>query len=129
MGKDVREVENLLCIKGGQNKMENKELKQLAIDIVMNKVFGTFLMKKSDMHNLSVVFMPFIALTEKHRDQMVDDNIVHIYEYYDKAGPISVNRMPCFSSMCLINKTNWEKVVKYIEQYGEKVKSFLGEDE
>jgi hypothetical protein len=109
--------------------MEEKDLKQLAIDVSENKVFGTFHMNESDSRNLSVVFMPLIFLNDEQRKEMVDDNIVHFYEYYDKAGPRSVNGMPCFFSVCRINKDDWNKTVKYIKEYEMRVKSFLDRKE
>ena len=45
--------------------MVEKDLRQLAVDIVEQKVFGTFLMSENDMNCLYVVFMPFIALSEE----------------------------------------------------------------
>jgi hypothetical protein len=109
--------------------MDEKELKQLAIDISENKVFGTFHMNKCEIANLSAVFMPVIFMTDEQRKESSDNNIVHFYEYYDKAGPRSVNGMPCFFSMCQINKNDWDKVVKYIKEYEVRVKSFLDKDE
>ena len=60
---------------------------------------------------------------------MRDRDIIHIYEYYDKAGPRSVNGMPCFMSHREISKNDWEKIVKYIKQYEIRVQSFLGKED
>ena len=109
--------------------MEEKELRQLAIDVSEKKVFGTFHMSENDMNCLQSVFMPIVFMSEEQRQKLVDDNIIHFYEYYDKAGPRAINGMPCFTSMMNINKQNWEKVVKYIKEYEVKVKSFLNKDE
>lgn len=105
--------------------MEEIELKQLAIDISENKVFGTFHMSKNDMKYIQVVFIPLIAMTKDQRQKLVDNEVVHFYEYYNKAGPRSVNGMPCFFSMYNITKNDWIKTVKYIKQYKVKVQSFL----
>ena len=106
--------------------MEEKELRQLAIDISENKVFGTFHMKDSEMEtNLGMVFMPFVFMSEEQRKEMIDKKVVHFYEYIDKAGPRSVNGMPCFFSMKNIIQKDWKKIVKYIKEYGIRVKSFL----
>jgi len=109
--------------------MDDKELKQLAIDISENKVFGTFHMNKCEIANLSAVFMPVVFMTDEQRQESSDNNIVHFYEYYDKAGPRSVNGMPCFFSMCQINEDDWKKVVKHIKEYEVRVKSFLDKKE
>jgi len=109
--------------------MDEKELKQLAIDISENKVFGTWQMNKCDIAHLYVVFMPVTFMTDEQRKELETNNIIHFYEYYDKAGPRSVNGMPCFFSLCQINENDWEKVVKYIKEYEVRVKSFLDKNE
>lgn len=109
--------------------MEEKELKQLAIDISENKVFGTFHMNESEMSNMSYVFMPLVFMKEEQKQAMIDKKVVHFYEYYDKAGPRSVNGMPCFFSMSHINQDNWKKIVKYIKEYEVRVKTFLDKEE
>ena len=105
--------------------MEDKELRQLAIDISENKVFGTFCMNKCEIAHMGAVFMPLMFLNDKQKKEMSDNKVVHLYEYYDKAGPRSINGMPCFFSFAQINKDDWEKIVKYIKKYEIKVKSFL----
>lgn len=109
--------------------MDEKELKQLAIDVSENKVFGTWLMSEADMNHLYVVFMAFLGTDENYIKKLKENNIIHFYEYYDKAGPRSVNGMPCFFSHHLIDKDDWKKVVKYIRQYEARVKTFLDKDE
>ena len=110
--------------------MNDKELKQLAIDISEGKVFGTFHMRPDDMErNMAVVFMPLVFMNEKQRKKLEDEKVAHFYEYIDQAGPRSVNGMPCFFSMRNIDQENWEKVVKYIKEYETRVSSFLDKKE
>ena len=108
---------------------EEKELRQLAIDIVENKVFGTFHMNKCEISNMSAVFIPISFMNDEQRKEMSDNKVVHLYEYYDKAGPRSVNGMPIFMSMMNIVEEEWKKIVKYIAEYEIKVKSFLDKKE
>ena len=110
--------------------MEEKELRQLAIDIEERKVFGTFNMSINDMNCLQSVFMPIAFMNEEQRQKFIKNDIIHFYEYYDKAaGKMSINGMPCFGSMRSINKQDWEKVVRYIKEYQVKVKSFLNKND
>ncbi len=109
--------------------MEEKELRQLALDIAENKVFGTFHMNENEINHLHVVFMPFIGVDAKRAKEMSDNDIIHVYEYYDKAGPRSVNGMPCFFSMNQINQTDWKKIRQYIDEYRIKKNSFLDKKE
>jgi len=109
--------------------MNEKELKQLAIDIVENKVFGTWQMNENDLSHMHIVFMPLIAISDETKQEMRSNNTIHLYEYYDKAGPRSVNGMPCFFSFRSISKDDWDKVLKYAKEYEIRVKSFLNKNE
>jgi len=105
--------------------MKEKELRQLAVDIAENKVFGTFHMNKCEIANISMVFMPLAFMADEQKQKMSDNKVVHLYEYYDKEGPRSVNGMPIFMSMNNIVSKDWKKIVKYIGEYEIKKKSFL----
>ena len=107
--------------------MEEKELRQLAIDIAENKVFGTFHMNKCEIANMSSVFMPLVFMTDEQREKMSKDKVVHLYEYYSEAGPRSVNGMPCFMSVRNIVNKDWKKIVKFIAEYNRKKTTFLNE--
>ena len=109
--------------------MEEKDLKQLAIDIAEDKVFGTFHMNKCEIANMSAVFMPLVFMTDEQRQKMSDNKVVHLYEYYNKAGPRSINGMPTFMSMRNIVSKDWKKVIKYIKKYKARVKTFLDKEE
>jgi hypothetical protein len=106
--------------------MGTKELKQLAMDIIDNKVFGTWNLKNPETE-FSMVFMISFFFKEEQIDQFKKDEIIHFYEYYDKAGPRSVNGMPCFFSCKIINKENWRQVVRYVEKYERTKNKFLDE--
>ena len=42
------------------------------------------------------IFIPLIFMNEEQRDDMVKKGTLHIFEYYDKAGPRSINGYPIF---------------------------------
>ena len=105
--------------------MEEKELKQLAIEISENKVFGTFHIKDCTVDKTTMVFMPLLFMEDESKQELIDNEITHIYEYVEKAGPRSINGMPVFMSFRTISKTDWGKTCKYIKEYEIKVKSFL----
>lgn len=109
--------------------MDEKELKQLSIDISENKVFGTFHMNKCEIANMGMVFMPILFMEEEQRQSLRDKKVVHFYEYYTNAGPRSVNGMPCFMTVRSITENDWKKIVKYIKEYEVRVKSFLDKEE
>ncbi len=105
--------------------MTEKQLRLLAIDIAEKRVFGTWQMNEDEMKFLKFVFTPFIFIGEKQRQEMTDNEIIHFFEYYREAGPMAINGLPTFLTMLHITKTDWEKVVRYIEEYKARVKSFL----
>lgn len=94
-----------------QPKNDPAFLTQLAIDIESGKVF-------TDRHCRDVVdvrtaFMPimFGAL------QSIEPNTLGmIYERLSEAGPRSVNGMPCFFSMKLLNTEDAEFVISEIQR-------------
>lgn len=95
--------------------LKKSELSKLAKDIATNKVFCSCWMPEHDQKNLlGMVFMPlaFGALKDYPRD-MVDD-IGFVYEYYDKAGPRSINGYPIFFSCAFVSKADAKRI-------GEKV--------
>ena len=106
--------------------METKELKQLSMDIIDNKVFGTWNLKDPE-RELPMVFMVSIFFKEEQLKEMKEKEVVHLYEYYDKAGPRSVNGLPCFFSCYNINKNDWNEVVKYVKGYKRTKDKFLDE--
>jgi hypothetical protein len=82
------------------------ELEKLAWDVVGGQVFGTW----SHPEAAKLSFMVLMFLDNEQRQQMRDAKIVHIYEYIDKAGPRSINGLPSFMSMQLLDETDAEKL-------------------
>jgi len=80
------------------------ELEKLAQDIVGGRVFGSW--DIDDLGMVRMVFLPLAFVDKDFSDRMKAANIVHIYEYVDKAGPRSVNGMPIFMSMNLLDETD-----------------------
>lgn len=98
-----------------------EELTQLAIDVVTNKVFMT-----QDIQAIDSAFMVILALLDdESRQKMIDAKPVAFYEYYEKAGPRSVNGYPSFFSMQWIPEEEWQVFwpifeEKYNALYGEQ---------
>ena len=109
--------------------MEDKELKKLAIDIVENKVFGTFHMNKCEIANMGMIFMPLLFMSDEQKQELSNNKAVHFYEYLTEAGPRSVNGFPTFMSVRNIVEKDWKKIVKYMAKYEARVSSFLNEGE
>lgn len=89
-----------------------KDLKQLAMDIVEGKVFGTWDMREGDVKLIPNIFMPSLF----YEGDMPEDT-VHFYEYLNLAGPRSINGYPIFHSMYILNKKELEELQVYVDKY------------
>jgi|TARA_Y100000034_G_C6910429_1_gene424495 hypothetical protein len=107
----------------------DKELKELAVDIFENKVFGTWAFRDDqEMESLmGMVFMPFLFMSQEDKAKLTAAKVHHIYEYYDQAGPRSINGKPIFMSMRFILDTEWVKIKKYVEKLEAYRKDFVGD--
>jgi len=86
------------------------ELETLAWDIMAGKVFGTWDLRDANPGSLAMTFMIVAFMEQEHREALKANDIVHLYEYMDKAGPRSVNGMPSFMSACYLDKADARKL-------------------
>ena len=93
------------------------ELETLAWDIIGGKVFGSWDIKNPDMLRMSFMVLAFMEAT--HMDEIKQNDIAHVYEYMDKAGPRSVNGMPCFFSASYLNKADALKLLMRCQEIAE----------
>jgi|APSaa5957512535_1039671.scaffolds.fasta_scaffold158137_3 hypothetical protein len=107
----------------------DKELRELAFYIFENKVFGTWSFHSdAEMNNLmGMVFMPILFMPLDEREKLVEE-VIHIYEFYDQAGPRSINGKPIFMSCRFITKEEWPKITKYVDELIKQRKEFMGEE-
>lgn len=102
--------------------MSDDELRKFVSDYCSNQIFCLQNINPAHQDSLlATVFMPiaFGALADYPPDVLKE--IGTIYEYYDKAGPRSVNGYPCFVSMRLMWKADWERAVKAIKKHQKKL--------
>lgn len=98
-----------------------QELKQLALDISDGKVFGSWDIPEGQDHMLGSIFMVLLFLTEDQRKEKPHA----IYEYFDKAGPRSVNGFPIFMSCHYLSKEETTQLQALVELIHEQKKQFL----
>ena len=115
MIEEMREGE-LPCTKPRQ--MSDEQLRQLCIDIYAGKVF-------TDRHcnspqDIGMVFM-VVGLGGLNND----DEPEMIYEYLDKAGPRSVNGMPMFMSVNVMNRADFRAWLPMYIEYEKAQQEFL----
>lgn len=102
----------------------SEEIRQLALDAFKGNIFfATMIPDKDQDHMLPMVFMPIALATEELLKELCEFDAVP-YEYFDKAGPRSVNGYPCFFSMYYLSGKDYERVrskLKEIKEAMEKV--------
>ena len=106
------------------NKIPNKtdaDLRQLALDLVDGRVFTD----RQAERELSMVFMPLAlgALVEWTKEEIMEIGL--IYEYLSEAGPRSVNGLPNFFSMKMVNRHDLEPLQKYVNELVDSRKKFM----
>jgi hypothetical protein len=94
-----------------------EDLKKIAIDFADGKIFTSDLLP--DMNLLPQVFVP-IALNcfkDIPEEDIKKGKLWVIYEYYDKAGPRSINGYPIFFSLNYLSKEEAEVTNDLLHKY------------
>ena len=61
------------------------ELKELAMDIYKERVFGTWMIREEDQPRMIIsIFMVMIFMSKKDSRAMKKEGVVHLYEYMEK---------------------------------------------
>jgi hypothetical protein len=117
MSDDIKD--QIECALGGSSE---EELKKLAQEIVDGKVFTDRDLRKADQAGgfmLTMVFMP-LALMENPAAFVADAGL--LYEYWDQAGPRSINGYPMFFSVRKIIRKDMPALEHYVKFYWEAKK-------
>ena len=108
----------------------DKELRKLALDYINGKIFTSFDIQQGERESItSAVFMPLVFLSNEDRQEMLDEEVVMLYEYFGKAGRQSVNGYPTFASCYMMNKEDHSKWAEYVGEARDFQKQFVGEDD
>ena len=110
VGEEIGEEKDMV----GYKSLTDEEIKKLADDIYKGLIYtDSHIQNPSDVPR---VFMPLLLLQKEHIEEFEANPPGMIYEYMDKAGPMSVNGMPMFLSVRFLNKEDAKKVsAKYIQ--------------
>lgn len=97
------------------------DLKMLVMEISAGGVFLSNQLGPNQHNLLPTVFLPiafgaFDGWTKKEIDQ-----IGVLYAYYNEALPRSINGLPIFADMYLLNKNDWAKVQKAVHITGQVI--------
>lgn len=96
--------------------LTDEGVKKLADDIYRGLVFTDRHVQNPD--DISRVFLPLVLLKKEQIEELLADlpGMIMIYEYMDKAGPMSINGMPIFYSLRLLDQEDAKKVnEKYLQ--------------
>ena len=90
----------------------DQEIRTLALDVLSGRVFGTW--SHEDAARLS--FMPLGLCGSEHIEAMQQAEIAHVYEYIEQAGPRSINGLPSFMSMKLLDKQDAQRLMAELKR-------------
>lgn len=104
--------------------MTDEELKQLALDVVENRVFGSWMIPENEQEDtLPIVFMPLAFGAAGH----LDENVCSLYEYVSTTKRFTSKNYPVFMTMRTLSKVEVEKLSPMIERLRDMRKLFLEE--
>lgn len=105
--------------------MTNADLKKLAVEIYEGRVYTD---RHCGEHMIMNVFMilGLGGLSKMSEDEINDIGL--IYEYMDKANPMSVNGQPTFFSMRYLDKRKTKRMWEYYEKYKSLQDEFTKDD-
>lgn len=120
MNKDIENIETTDTTKTKENTITpipnrlDNELRQIAQDILEEKIFTNRHISPRDNNLIGTIFM---VLMFGGAEQIDPDDVGMIFEYYNKACKTAVNGYPIFSSCALLNKRDTKKVWEYYEKF------------
>lgn len=97
--------------------LTDKDRRQLALDIVEGRVYGSWMMRNLARELVST----FIVLLFADR---LPEHVGEIYEYYKEAGPLAVNGRPMFYSCRFLAKEDTGPVHEYVQLLQAQRKAF-----
>lgn len=91
-----------------------ENLKQIAKDIANDLIFtDRHIPKEQRKTMLPMVFMPLVFADEATINQMKQNKIDTLFEYYSKANPRGINGFPTFYSFQMLDDAETKKVWEY----------------
>lgn len=101
--------------------MSEENLKKFVDDLVSGRIFTSAQINDADM--IGMVFMPLVLGALRGWSDTGLANIGVVWEYLDRAGPMSVNGYPAFFSMRLIHIDDWKIAVEAARKEAERRKN------
>lgn len=103
-------------------RKSEEEIKTLARDVFTGRVIGSWMLERSEVESV----FPLLGLLDgEQASSMPNAGIVHVYEYLDKAGPLSVNGLPTFHSCRMLNREDAIRLANRIDAINKAFKAAL----
>lgn len=113
----------------------DEEIKKLVSDTIENLVFFDFMIPRiaeledsQKIRQIKDIFMTLALAPPEAIRTLVDNKVASVYEYYDKAGPLSCNGLPMFMSCNFLDVTDFDKFIKLLRKTKSAIKDTLNED-
>ena len=104
-------------------RVPEEAIRQLALDIVMNKVFTSWHVREHDWNIMNMVFMPIMFLSDEQVKEYKAHPPSFIYaRYRNRIGNQAINGYPMFNSMGFLYKTDTELLRKRVRIVEETIK-------
>jgi hypothetical protein len=101
----------------------DEELKKFAVDLVDGRIFTSSMCHAP--HEVGMVFL-VVALGAFYKMAEEDiKNIGLIYEYYDRAGPGSVDGMPIFFTAQIMSVDDCKRAQIFLDEYRRVKENFF----
>lgn len=98
---------------GNQYVRKSKdEIRKLALDNIAGSVFGSWQLREYDQSLVRSVFLPLIAIDDFVIKSWERDEIMHVYGHMHDSLNRSINGLPIFHSIYVINQPDLERVFK-----------------
>jgi hypothetical protein len=88
--------------------LSDERIKEIGIDLYKGLIFTS--LQVQNPSDIGMVFMPILLMDENQMAEFKELKPFVIFEYFDKAGPRSINGYPIFWSCCHATKEEWEKI-------------------
>lgn len=92
------------------------EIRRLALDVLSGQVFGTWSLKKHEMNSIGMIFMPIMLMGDIQRKAIQRDGIVHFYGHMRDSFERSINGLPMFHAVHMLDAADTERLNKWIER-------------
>jgi hypothetical protein len=104
------------------------ELNKVALALTQNQIFTDRHINPISYESmLPLVFMPIaLGAFQNFTPEQLED-VGLIYEFYDQAGPRSINGYPCFVSMRILNFAETEYVFEKAKQIKKAIADVINE--